>query len=282
MNMLDATPLHFPANAIIRELDPLIITSPTPRSGTTLLQRLLCSSRRALIYGEKCAYDLEFFLNIYAYKAQEYGFQRERYQQDLQKVLNGEVNDWILTLAPDVDGYLAAIQAAVFAGVRYCRDYALSVGRPVWGFKYPGWDAATIRLLQTVMPKARFIFIYRDLIACLKSAKAQHSVTSKKDVRDFCQKWATGADYMKSVQGHETILGVDFDILTKQPETIIENIAKFSGVHDIDRSVLDHKINIWAGLNFTTQTQDGYLPPVELSQDELSIVDEFIVAVDHV
>jgi hypothetical protein len=67
-------PLLFPApsNFLSLDLDPLIIGSPTPRCGTTLLQRLLCSSQHALIYGEKCAQDLELFLNIYTFKVQEY------------------------------------------------------------------------------------------------------------------------------------------------------------------------------------------------------------------
>src|SRR5512136_1426094 len=112
--MLNQSPLNFFPNAVVTDLDPLIVTSPTPRSGTTLLQRLLCSSPSTLIFGEKCAHDLELFLNIYTYKVQEYNFQREKYQQDLEKVLRGEVNDWILDLTPDIDGYLAAMQRAAF------------------------------------------------------------------------------------------------------------------------------------------------------------------------
>ncbi len=273
--MLDTTPLKLPSNAIITDLDPLIITSPVPRSGTTLLQRLLCSSSTALIFGEKCAYDLEFFLNIYAYKAQEYNFQREKRQQDLEKILRGEVNDWILDLTPDIDGYLAAMQKAAFAGISFSRDYAVSVGRPIWGFKYPGWTPAIVQLLKGLMPKARFIYIYRDLIPCLKSAKAQYLVTTEQEVREFCQKWSAGMTYLNIMAGDKTILGVGFDALIDQPENTLNKIAEFSGVHDMDSSVLRHKINIWTGQNFTTQTKDGYVEPVELNELELSIVGEF-------
>ena len=61
--MIDGLPQQ-----LISDLDPLVITSPVIRSGTTLLQRLLCSSPSALIYGELCAQDLEFFLNLYTFK----------------------------------------------------------------------------------------------------------------------------------------------------------------------------------------------------------------------
>ena len=93
--------------AISCELDPLVITAPTIRSGTTLLQRLLCSSRKALIYGELCAQDLEFFLHFYTCKVQQYDCRREEVATSLHKVLSGEVNDWQVinaTNTPIVEG----------------------------------------------------------------------------------------------------------------------------------------------------------------------------------
>jgi hypothetical protein len=50
--------------------------------------------------------------------------------------LCGEVNDWILKLTTDIDGYLAALQKSAFAGTAYCQEYALQTGGPIWGFKY--------------------------------------------------------------------------------------------------------------------------------------------------
>src|SRR5437870_397808 len=149
-----------PFAAIASDLDPLVITAPAIRSGTTLLQRLLCSSRSALIFGELCAQDLEFFLNLYVFKSQQYQSRHDEVATALERVLGGNVNDWIPTLMPDVSEYLKAMGRAAFSGIGYCRDYALSVGRPVWGFKHPAWNPTTIRLMRTVMPRSRFIFIH--------------------------------------------------------------------------------------------------------------------------
>src|SRR2546428_5771682 len=91
---------------IVSDLDPLVITAPTIRSGTTLLQRLLCSSHRALIYGELCAQDLEIFLNLYAFKSQQYNSRREEAAVALEQVLAGDVNNWIPGLMPEISGYL--------------------------------------------------------------------------------------------------------------------------------------------------------------------------------
>jgi hypothetical protein len=263
-----------PSNLLSADLDPLIITSPTPRCGTTLLQRLLCSSPRALIYGEKCAIDLELLLNIYTFKTQEYNYGRAGYGQELQKVLRGEVNDWILELMPDIDGYLAVLQKSALAGIAYCRDYALQAGRPVWGFKHPAWSPVTIRLIRNFVPGARFIFILRDLGACLKSAKAQRLVVREPEMRDFCQKWAEGVACANSMRDDKAILVLNYEDLVNQPEDTLASLARFSGLQDMDRSVLDHKINVWMGQQFSTQSKDGYIPPAALTEAELAMVAE--------
>jgi hypothetical protein len=271
--MPNQTPLNFFPNALVTDLDPLIISSPVPRSGTTLLQRLFCSSRSTLIYGEKCAQDLEFFLNIYAFKTQEYNYSRERNQQNLQKVLRGEVNDWLQELMPETDGYLAAMQRAAFAGVTYGRDYALSVGRPNWGFKYPGWGAGTIRLLQAVMPQARFLFIIRDLGDCLKSAKAQQLVITPTEAQEFCQKWANNIAFYNMLRGDKSTLVVDFAALLANPEETMQAIAAFTGIQDMEAKIIQKKINTLIGQNFEAQVKDGYIPPAELNEAELHMVE---------
>ena len=263
-----------PSNPLSTDLDPLIVTSPTPRCGTTLLQRLLCSSRSALIFGEKCAIDLELLLNIYTFKVQEYNYGRAGYDQELQKVLRGEVNDWILELMPDIDGYLAVLQKSALSGITYCRDYALQAGRPVWGFKHPAWSPTTIRLIRNCVPGARFIFILRNLGDCLKSAKAQRLVVRVPEMRDFCQKWAQGVACANSMRDDKAVLVVNYEDLATQPEETLAKLALFSGLRDMDHSVLDHKINAWMGQQFSTQSKDGYIPPAELTDAELALVAE--------
>jgi hypothetical protein len=272
--MLPPTAFTSPSNLPSTDLDPLIITSPTPRCGTTLLQRLLCSSPSALIFGEKCAIDLELLLNIYIFKVQEYNYGRAGYGQELQKVLRGEVNDWILELMPDIDGYLAVLQKSALAGIAYCRDYALQAGRPVWGFKHPAWSPVTIHLIRNFVPGARFIFILRNLGDCLKSAKAQRLVVREQEMRDFCQKWVDGVACANSMRDDKTTLVLNYEDLVNQPEETLAKLALFSGLQDMDQSVLDHKINAWMGQQFSTQSKDGYIPPAGLTDVELAIVAE--------
>lgn len=274
--MPERTSLDSHPNAFPMDLDPLIITSPGPRCGTTLLQRLLCSSKRALIFGEKSVHDFEIFLNLYMAKVQEYGYSRESYNQELRKVLQGEVNDWIVSLMPDLDGYLAALRASAFAGLAYCRDFAVRAGRPVWGFKYPGWPPGMMGMIRAGMPGARFIFIQRDLPACLKSAKAQQLVVTEQDLRRFCQTWAAGVASAHEMKDGQAILFLNYEDLVQRPEDALASIAQFSGLPDLDRSVLERKINVWTGQQFGAQLENGYIPPAELTEAESGIVNEFM------
>ena len=264
----------YPTNEVIAGLDPLIISSPTIRSGTTLLQRLLCSSQKALIYGELCGQDLEFYLNLYAFKVQEYNYHRQRYERGLERVLTGEVDDWIPDLMPDIDGYLSAISQAAFAGIIYCRDSAVKAGRPVWGFKVPGWKPAMVRLIRKVIPGSRFIFIYRDVVDALKSAKAQQVIQSLQEVHEFCQAWVDGMEYIHDLDDDPALLVLRYEELVSEPESSLERLAAFSGLNDIHAAVLRRKINAWTGEEYLAQAKDGYTQPVDLTEAELKIVED--------
>ncbi len=272
--MTDAAGRSLPA-----DLDPLIVTSPLQRSGTTLLQRLLCSAPNTLIYGERAAQELEFFLSIYAYKVQEYGVRREANRQALARVLQGDVNDWILELTPDADGYLRAIQQAAFAGIAYCREFALANDRPVWGFKYPAWSPTVLQTLRRLMPRARLLFIVRDLVPALRSAKAQHMVDTETQLRQLCQSWQAGTSYIAELGDDPGVLAVRYEDLTDRPSETLRVIADFSHAEGLDHSVLDHRINVLPGQQFDGQSAEGYIPPVDLSNAELQIVHAMVPSI---
>jgi len=256
------------------ELDPLVITSPSTRCGTTLLQRLLCSSHRALIFGERCGKDLDLYLNLYAFKSREYNWRKPALESSLRQVLQGDSGDWILELMPDVDRYLDALARASFAGLAACRAYACEVGRPVWGFKMPGWKPASIELLRSFQPGSRFIYIYRDLVACVRSAKAQLEIGSLQALRDYCTAWAESQTTMLAMAGDPRILLIDYADLLAERERTLQRIAQFTRLDDLDERVLERKINTWKGDEYLLQSPDGYRPPADLSDAESQLIAE--------
>jgi Sulfotransferase family len=262
------------ASEISSELSPIFVTAPSIRSGTTLLQRLLCSSSNALIYGEECGKDLELLLQLYASKVAVYSHSRRRVAASLKRVLDGDVNDWITDLMPDLDGYLQALGRSFLSGLAYCRDYAAEVGRPVWGIKYPGWPPHFINLLRKVMPQSRFIIIHRDITDCLRSAKARRSVNTEQEVRQFCKAWADNLTFMLGMKNDRSVLVISYEELLTEPERIGSLLAGFAGVRDMKLEILNHKINAWADDMGQGASRAGYIEPVTLTETERSIADE--------
>jgi hypothetical protein len=262
---------------VVSDLDPLIVTSPTIRSGTTLLQRLLCSSRNALIYGEECGKDLELLLQIYASKMAAYQHSRQRSSTTLGSVLDGEVNRWIADLMPDMDGYMKALGRAYLSGLTYCRDYAAGVGRTVWGIKYPGWPPHLISLIRQAIPESRFLIIYRDIVDCLRSAKARRSVNSEQEARQFCNDWKNNLSFLLAMRNDPSVLLLKYAELVTTPERVIETIAGFTGARDIQLETLSHKINDGGGRSIN---QTGYIEPAALTEAEERIARESASALE--
>jgi hypothetical protein len=270
--------MSYISHKLASDLDPIIVTSPAIRSGTTLLQRLLCSSRNALIYGEECGKDLELLLQIYASRVAAYSHSRRRFSTSLQRVLDGQVNDWILDLMPDVDGYLTALGRACLSGLAYCRDYAAEVGRPVWGIKYPGWPPHFINLVRRFMPRARFIIIYRDIVDSLRSAKARRSVNSEQEARQFCDEWKNNLSFMLGLGDDPSVLLVSFAELVRSPEEVLEAVAGFAGVEGIQIATLGDKINVRLDGDGQKMSAPGYIEPAALTETEKRIARESVSA----
>jgi Sulfotransferase family len=260
---------------VASDLDPLVVTSPTIRSGTTLLQRLLCSSSNTLVYGEECGKDLELMLQIYRSKAVSYLYSRERLSAILQSVLDGEVNQWTADLLPDVDGYVGAFGRASLAGLAYCRDYAAALGRPVWGIKYPGWPPNMISLIRRAMPRSRFLIIYRDVADCLRSAKARGSVASEQAARQFCGDWKNNLSFMLAMRGDPSVFLLKYAELVTTPASVIEALVGFTGARDIRPETLSHRINVEGA---SPTDQPSYVEPAALTETEKRIADEAAAA----
>lgn len=257
----------------MRGLSPVLVTSPTIRSGTTLLQRLLCSSPDALVYGEEVGKDLELQLQIYSSRKLVYAHSRQRFAASLDRVLAGDSGDWILDLMPDVDGYLDALHRGAFAGLDYCRQRAEAAGRPVWGFKYPGWPPHLTRQLFEHLPGTRVVFLVRDLADTARSAKAWGAIASLTDLQALCAQWAQGVAFMQQWQRDHPVLTLSFESLVAGPEPELARLQAFLGAAGVDARVLDQRINnLTHGLD-TRHGHNDYIPPAPLTAPELAVVE---------
>jgi len=262
------------------EPKPILLTSPTIRCSTTLLQRLLCSSTNAVIYGEEIGKDLELQLQIHASRKMVYTHSRQRFASSLERVLHGATNDWIPDLMPDIDGYLEALRLGSFAGLSYCQQYAKEQGRELWGFKYPGWQPHLIRMLFDAMPGAVAIYIFRNLPDCVRSAKAWGELQSEADTQQFCAQWAGHMAFMTQWQHSRPVLMLKYEDLITEPAQTIERLGHFLPFADIKPEVLQHKINNMKEGVDTRRDHHDYIEPKGLTELESGFVDAAMAALD--
>ena len=98
----------FPAGSLASDLDPLLVTAPTIRCGTTLLQRLICSSGDALLFGEQAADELAVALRLLVARLRVFVQNPGHFAASLEAFAAGDVNDWMIDLMPDLDGFVRA------------------------------------------------------------------------------------------------------------------------------------------------------------------------------
>lgn len=259
---------------------PILLTSPTIRCGTTLLQRLLCSSSNAVIYGEEIGKDLELQLQIFTSRKMIYTHSRHRFSSSLERVMQGDTKDWIPDLMPDIDGYLEALHQASFAPLSYCQKHAKQHGRELWGFKYPGWQPHLIRMLFDAMPGTSAIYIYRHLADCVRSAKAWGELQNETETQQFCAHWADHMAFMQQWQDSRPVLMLRYEDLIKNPGHAIERLCNFLPFMEIKREVLQHKINNMTEGFDTRHDHNEYIEPAGLTERESGFITAAMDAIE--
>ena len=263
------------------ELKPILVTSPTIRCGTTLLQRLLCSSSNALIYGEEIAKDLEMQLQLFASRKLVYSHSRQRFTSSLDNVMQGDTRDWIPDLMPDIDGYLEALHQGSFAPLAYCQQYAKQHDRELWGFKYPAWPPHLIRMLVNTISGTHVIYIHRNLLDCVRSAKAWGEINNETQLQHFCGQWAGHMKFIRQWQSPTPVLILSYETLIKNPELSIQQLCDFLPFENLQRDVLRHKINNMTK-GASPQAHNNYIEPAALSRMELDHVEAIMASMESV
>lgn len=222
---------------------PIFITSPVQRCGTTLIQRLLCSSSDTLIFGESVANDLHIYASLYQNKQLMFGGPHNAWRdQQLAQVLEGEVNAWIPDLLPDRDAYLENYKQALLNYCAFLQQYAAREGRSQWGCKLPGWPIPQLDYLQRLIPGTKIIYIHRELEACVVSARSINMCFDEPSTQQFRHMYAFQQAEAERRLHHEEVLWIDYQELVEQPAKIITQLAAFTNAQGIDAGVMGHKI----------------------------------------
>jgi hypothetical protein len=221
---------------------PLIIVGPTTRCGTSLLQRAMNSTRKTVIYGENFTF-MHKYPDILSGFDRNIAAKRRNIDTSRKTLLAGEDFEGS-SLFPDYDKYANAVREGFYGIVRLYRADAAELGFDRWGLKHQIRDQRSFDVVPKLMGRAQFIFIYRELLAVTRSAKARWPGDFKSaiDYRRFGDNWARNIRTARSLESPRFII-LRYEDFVAEPEAHLKKIETFTGIDGIQRSVMDRRIN---------------------------------------
>ena len=257
----------------MENIAPIIILAPSPRAGTTLIQRLICSSENAIIYGDPVGQEIEFLVAYAETKKDTYS---RSYSPAINasraSVIERSDRNFIASLMPESSRICDAFDTFPEPWIRACVEDAQAAGRALWGWKVAGINPFAVSILPKWFPAARFITVSRDLEEVVRSAKADGHFHCEAGLRQFCDAWLSGGSALKFLTANhgERVLTLNYsDMITDQRGTV-SMLEEFTSARHIKQDVFQRKIN--------NHNPDIYLAPAVLTTAEQEIVEEYQTA----
>ena len=222
---------------------PIFIASPIQRCGTTLLQRLLSSAPNTLVFGESVANDIHVFVSLLQSKELMLNGPHNAWRnQQLERVLAGEVNEWIPDLLPDTAAYLENFKQQLVQYCTFLQTYTRQKGREQWGCKMPGWPVMQLGALMRLLPEAKVLYIDRPLEECIISSRTINMCLDEPGTQQFRQFYTFNRTNAEQQLPANRTLWIDYHELCEKTNEVLQKIEVFTGAHSIDRDVMAHKV----------------------------------------
>lgn len=256
------------------DLTPVVISSPTTRCGTTVIQRVLNSSDNAMIYGEEIGLQIEVLTNWFFGVLEQLEFSGVTNDIDFENALHNRSIDWRPGLQPPSEILLNAWMSTYFQIPATLAAFGRSIERPIWGFKKPGLTLYTLKAMQALMPAAKVIYMVRNPLNALASAKARLFVKTDEDVVRFAQDWSKNVSEVLVEHSGPHLLLLSHENLEFDRDGVIGRIAEFVGAVGIDPEVARDKVNTFVGHEADGHSPTQYITPAQLSSAEIQIVEQ--------
>lgn len=236
--------------AEVTKLQPVFVTAPTARNGVTLVQRLLNSSRRIIVYGENnhLCESLPSLAEAFCSIQATFG---EQFDQAREKFLRETTEFWTSNLWPDARPFVDLGVDTFCRAVMLYERGSRECGFARWGIKHPTGSQATIRRLAQLLPSAKFVFIYRNLFDVARSAKARGFISTPAQCAAFAQQWQANVLPVLQQPGGGLPPGrlmlIRHESLTADRDRELRRLAEFTGIEGMKPEVLDRRINTFGG-----------------------------------
>lgn len=226
---------------------PIFLLSAGWRSGSTLLQRLLMSDPRVLLWGEpfdECGPIQAMAATVKAFRP---GWPPpDYYLSHHAGARPGDLaDDWIANLFPAPQalraGHRAFFDAAFAAPAR-------QAGAQRWGIKEVRLSVEHARYLKWLYPNARFLFLYRNpldaYVSYCRYGRNWYDVWPDRPVftpQAFGAHWrALTEGFLREAQGLGAVI-VRYEDLVKGDEALLQQIERQMDFR-LDRAVLGNKV----------------------------------------
>jgi hypothetical protein len=254
----------------LTRIEPVLVVAPTRRCGTTLVQRLLNSSRNTIIYGENFGFT-ESLPGIIGSYMSRWDAKKHNADATMRQFLNGDRTLEASTLFPELGGYVKVLASGFYGALAHYDQYSRELGFTSWGIKNQIRVVGDFLHFVNLVPRARMLFIYRDLWDVAKSEKARFA-------RDYPQPAAyrrLGAAWMNNLRAIQSLklpnlLLLRYEELLANPGEFLPRIEAFTKVAGIDCSVLQKKVNVNPMIDrlTTEELASSYRPPAQLTDAE--------------
>jgi hypothetical protein len=149
------------------ESSPVFVLATGWRTGSTLLQRVLMTDRRLLLWGEPLGRFGLLTRISEAVCGMEAGWPPDEFWVD-RRPPGDLTTTWIANLFPPAESFRASLRALF---ERWLGEPARARGYARWGFKEVRLGAAEATVLRWLYPAAHFVVTSRDPVAAYRSVK---------------------------------------------------------------------------------------------------------------
>lgn len=259
--------------------NPILVASPTTRSGTTLLQRLITSSQNSVCYGENtgrriqglCEFSHKELLSIQSNKAHQ--------ELEWREVKGGNVDFWMAGLDLPEDFASNAFVGALQFYVHQIEEATRSLGKDIWAIRVSQLSFTQIVQMSDLINDLKCVFIYRNVFDVIKSQKAAGWISDDAKLVEACNDWVANTEVIATLKRNNfenlpaMLQVIEYEDLIKNLDDVIWKLEVFSGIKNIRREVAETRINtVETSANNEQERSALYVEPLNLTGAECEVI----------